>query len=425
MRRFERWGMRARVAGRGVLARARQVLTTEPGTAPDAGQEASARALASEAGRLRGGVGKSAQLAGYLDAFDLADDVQHALAALWDHMEPAGADAVEAVVRAELGAPPAELFAGWEREPFAAASLGQVHAATAADGGELAVKVQYPDAAVALCDDLSGDRLVRALAGSALGARLSPAAIDSLRDAIRRELDYRAEAAASQRFARALAAPDVVIPAVHAARSTGRVLTMARVRGLSLAEAAAGPAPLRAAAASAILRFSWLAPLRHGLVHGDPNPGNYLVLPGPPVQVAFLDYGCTAELDPAIRDRERDLWRALLHRDLFAASEQFRQALAAQGMVASARSFGEDAYREWEHLVTAPIRERGAFAWTPDHAARLLTATRRALRAGLLEIPPPLLLLWRHRLGVAAVLGMLGAPADARAALESALAGSP
>jgi predicted unusual protein kinase regulating ubiquinone biosynthesis (AarF/ABC1/UbiB family) len=423
MRRTERWRMQARVAARGLVARARQVLTTEPGTAPDAGEEASARALASEARRLRGGVGKSAQLAGYLDAFDLEADVRAALATLWDHMEPAGAEIIEEVVRAELGAPPAALFTRWEAEPFAAASLGQVHAATGADGIEYAVKVQYPEAAAVLDDDLRGDRLVRRLAGTALGGRLSGPAIEALRGAIHRELDYRAEAAASARFQRAFAGdPDIVIPTVIPERSAGRVLTMHRVRGQSLPEVAAGPEPLRAAAAAAILRFAWTAPLRHGLVHGDPNPGNYLVLPGPPAKVAFLDFGCAAELDETTRDGERTLWRALLHRDVFAASERFRQALHAQGMIPNPRSFGEDAYREWEDLVTAPVRARSAFPWTADHAIRLLAATRRVVGAELLQIPAPLVLLWRQRLGVAAVLAMLGAPADARAALEQALA---
>lgn len=415
--------MQARIAARGLVARARQVLTTEPGAAPDAGEEASARARASEARRLRGGVGKTAQLAGYLDAFDLEGDVRAALATLWDRMEPVGAEVIESAVRAELGAPPAALFARWADEPFAAASLGQVHAATGADGADYAVKVQYPDAIAALEDDLRGDRLVRELAGTALGSRLSAAAVEALRGAIHRELDYRAEAAASARFERAFAGdPAIVIPPVVASRSSGRVLTMHRVRGQALGEAAGSPEPVRAAAAAAILRFAWIAPLRHGLVHGDPNPGNYLVLPGPPVQVAFLDFGCAAELDPSTRDGERALWRALLHGDQFAASERFRQALHAQGMVASARSFGEDAYREWEALVTAPVRARGAFPWTADHAAGLVAATRRVVRGGWLQIPPPLVLLWRQRLGVAAVLAMLGAPADARAALEEALA---
>jgi predicted unusual protein kinase regulating ubiquinone biosynthesis (AarF/ABC1/UbiB family) len=279
-------------------------------------------------------------------------------------MEPAGAQVIEAVVRAELGAPPAELFAHWSDEPFAAASLGQVHAAAGADDTAYAVKVQYPNAAAALRDDLTGDRLVRKLAGTALGARLSPAAVASLRDAIHRELDYRAEAAAAARFARAFAdVPDIVIPAVLAARSSGRVLTMQRVSGLSLPEVAAGPESLRAAVAAALLRFAWIAPLRHGLVHGDPNPGNYLVLPGPPVQVAVLDFGCAAELDQPTHDGERAVWRALLHGDLFAAAERFRQPLRAQGMVASTRSFGEDVYREWEHPL--PCSECSARRPTP------------------------------------------------------------
>jgi hypothetical protein len=422
VRRTERWGARARIAARGFLARARQVLTTEPGEAPDAGVEESARALAGEARRLRGGVGKSAQLTGYLDAFDLEGDTRAALAELWDRMEPLGTAAIAQVVQDELGGRPADRFAHFGERPLASASLGQVHAATAEDGAELAVKVQYPDMAGALIDDLEGGRLVRALAGTALGARLSPAALDALREAVLRELDYLAEADAMDRFGRAFAGdPDIIIPRVDRAHTTGRVLSMQRIRGLTLLQVAGGPAATREAVATILLRFAWAGPLRHGLVHADPNPGNYLVLPGPPPRVAFLDHGCAGQLDEDTRERERALWSALLARDPIDASVAFRQALHAQGMVPGARSFGEAAYREWEDLVTAPVRLGRAFAWTEDHARRLLAATRRALAGDLLRIPAPVVLLWRQRLGTAAVLGLLDARADARAALEAAL----
>ena len=63
------------------------------------------------------------------------------------------------------------------------------------------------------------------------------------------------------------------------------------------------------AAARRIFRSRWACPLAHGLLHADPNPGNFLVQPG---VVACLDYGCTVVLEPAVGDCERRLWRALL-----------------------------------------------------------------------------------------------------------------
>jgi len=425
-RRTERWTARARVAARGLAARMRQIVTTEPGAGPDAGAEARARAGADEARRLRGGVAKQAQLVGYLDAFGLEADTRASLARLWDAIEPVGADAIAAVVEAELGAAPAALFARWEESPLAAASLGQVHGAADADGAEYAVKVQYPGVADALRDDVAAAGLVRALAGTALGAHLPDDAVAALRAALLREVDYDAEADAMERTAAAFAGDErALIPAVDRRRSSGRVLTMERVRGLTLLEAAEAVEPVRAAAAAAILHFAWAGPLAHGLVHGDPNPGNYLVLPGPPVRVAFLDHGCSARLDPATRDAERATWRALLDRDPFAAAERFRQGLHGLGMIPSARAFGEPTYQAWEHLVTAPIRAAGAFHFSPAYAADLVAATRRAVGTELVRTPGPVVLLWRQRLGVAAVLGLLDVAIDARAIIGCALGAAP
>ena len=180
---------------------------------------------------------------------------------------------------------------------MASASLGQVHAAETTGGRALAVKVQYPEAAAALRGDLDSRGVARQLAGADLGRHLDDEALAALRDAIARELDYRAEAEAIEQFRRAFAGDaDIVIPALWREGSSGRVLAMDRIEGLSIAAAASADAATRDAAGAVILRFAWTGPLVHGLVHGDPNPGNYLVLPGEPVRVAFLDYGCTGQL---------------------------------------------------------------------------------------------------------------------------------
>jgi predicted unusual protein kinase regulating ubiquinone biosynthesis (AarF/ABC1/UbiB family) len=421
VRWLKRLGASARIAARKQAARVLQVLTTEPGSAPDQGVRTEAQAQADEAARLGAGLLKVAQVAGYLEGFDLEADARKALAALWDHAPVVPASDVAAVVQSELGAPPHALFARFAEQPLASASLGQVHVAADADGAEYAVKVQYPAVADALRADLASRGVVGRLAGTDIGQRLDAQAIERLRAAVLAELDYRAEADAAERFRAALAGePDMVIPAIDRARSSARVLTMERIRGASIDEIAEAGPDVRRAAAGAILRFSWLAPLRHGLVQADPNPGNFLVL-ADPVRVAFLDFGCTGALEPGDREGERALWKALLHHDEFTAAETFRVGLASGGLVREASVFFQQAYRDWERLVTAPYTSRERFAWTPDYAATLLQTTRQMVYAGLLHLPGPRLLLWRQRLGVAAILGMLDTDVDARAALTAAL----
>lgn len=410
------------MAARRFLARARQVLTTDPGPGHDAGAIAEARAVADEAGRLKAGMVKAAQITGYLGGADLDDQGRSALAALWDAVPPAPTAAIRQVVEDELGAAPEALFASFADQPLASASLGQVHAATAADGHALAVKVQYPGAAEALRGDLASSGLTRRLAGADLGRHLDEAALGALRQAIACELDYRAEAEAMERFRRAFATdPHIVVPQTHSDRSSARVLAMDRIDGQTIAQAAGASAAVRDQAGEIILRFAWTAPLVHGLVHGDPNPGNYLVMPGEPVRVAFLDYGCTGALPEPARLAERTVWAALGKSEPDEAAEGFRHALHAEGMVPDVRVFYGQLYRDWERLITAPYLASEPFTFTADWATQLIEGTSLLARSGELRLPPELLLLWRHRLGIAAVLAMLSATVDARAVLKRVL----
>ncbi len=379
-----------------------------------AGARAEGLARAREAGALKGGVAKAAQLLGYLGAGP-PPEARAALAALCDAVPALPAEAVRSVVIEDLGRPPEELFARWEPTPFAAASLGQVHAATGHDGAVLAVKVQYPGVAAALSDDLAARDLLRELAGVAVARALDAEALAELRRALLAELDYGAEAAAAARFRSAWAgARDLAIPEVTAALSSRRVLTMQRMAGQPLGTLTPG-SPEAEAAARAIFRFSWGSPLAHGLLHADPNPGNFLVQPG---VVACLDYGCTVVLEPAVVDCERRLWRALLTTDQFnRGGEAFRHALHEEGLVVSARSFDRSSYRDWEGHLAAPFRG-GRFTWTAAWAARFVDFTRTLAAGGDLRLPAPALLLWRQRLGAAAVLGALSPTLDFAAALR-------
>jgi len=184
---------------------------------------------------------------------------------------------------------------------------------------------------------------------------------------------------------------------------------MDRICGASLLGAAGQARSARDAAGEVIWRFAWTAPLARGLIHGDPNPGNYLVLGGAPARVAFLDYGCTASLDEHDRRAEVALWQSLLHHDLFCATERFRQALHGRGMIPSPHVFQLEPYQRWERLVTAPFTVQAPFQFTAAYARDLIDATNRLAYPGYLRLPAPLPLLWRQRLGVTAILGMLDA----------------
>src|SRR5690349_21569504 len=223
-----------RVGWARLWARAKQIVTSDPTGSDDddhLADEEAARVLAASAGRLKGGLAKVAQLAAYDPGAALGgragatSAARAVLADLWDQAPAVSGGAIARVVEADLGRPPQALFATWDPQPLAAASLGQVHAATLDDGTAVVVKVQYPGVAEALRADLDDDAFVRKLAGSEIGRTLDDASLHALAAAVRGELDYTAEASALERFAAAWRGHPVLrFPRVIRERSSSRVL---------------------------------------------------------------------------------------------------------------------------------------------------------------------------------------------------------
>lgn len=411
-------------------ARAKQIVTTDPSGSEEDDHvvdEEAARVLAANAGRLKGGLAKVAQLAAYDPGATLGGRsgatpaARAVLGGLWDHAPAVSAGAIARVIEEDLGRAPQALFARWDIAPLAAASIGQVHAARLHDGTEVVVKVQYPGVADALRADLDDEAFVRKLAGSEIGRSLPDDAVRALAAAVRGELDYRAEAAAQARFAEAWAEHRVLrVPRVVGELSSARVLTMTRARGRSVVEtAASGSADVRRGAALAIYQFAWGSPLVHRLLNADPNPGNFLIdeqVDGG-VHVWCLDFGCATELPEAVRDADRELWWALVHEDSEMSAERFRMGLAASGLLSRTDSIATHAHRDWERSLAQPIMTHGDFHWSAAYARELAENTGRVLAAGGVRLPASVLLLWRQRLGAAAVIGMLDARAPFRRAL--------
>ena len=238
----------------------------------------------------------------------------------------------------------ARVFASFDREPVAAASLAQVHRAVTADGDEVAVKVQRPGLRRQFDVDLATMRLITSAVTVAFPSFDFTFLVPEFAERLTRELDFELEGRMCERAGRALADdPRMVTPAVFWPLTTGKVLTMEFVRGAKIDDGpalrAAGVDPREAAEALADTFARTL--LCHGFVHGDPHPGNMLVrrqsedgrsaktkarrgvkssdrksrLRGAGVQIVLLDHGLYTELDEPARRRMCRLWHAVAMRD--------------------------------------------------------------------------------------------------------------
>ena len=411
-------------------ARTKQVLTTDPRGSDEDDQvvdEEAAKVLAAQAGRLKGGLAKVAQLAAYDPGASLGNrrgasaQARAVLGGLWSQAPGMGGAAIADVVEADLGKPPQQLFATWESTPLAAASLGQVHAATLHDGTAVVVKVQYPGIAEALRADLDDAGFVRKLAGAEIGDTLDARGLAVLGEAVRGELDYRAEAASQDKFAAAWAGDPVIrVPRVIGELSSLRVLTMTRAPGRTIPDLAGASAELRRQAALGIYRAVWGSPLVHRLLNADPNPGNFLVeeLADGHVHVWCLDFGCALELPEPVRAADRELWWGLLDEDSEAGAQRFRIGLADAGLLQRTDSLATVAHRDWERALQAPLATHGDFHWGSAYGGMFADTTARVLASGNVALPADVLLLWRQRLGAAAVIGMLDAKAPFRRTLH-------
>jgi ribosomal protein L7/L12 len=264
---------------------------------------------AATVGRLKGATMKMGQLAGYLEV-GLPAPLRAALSTLHTHAPPLDFDHVRRVVESELADGPA-LARTLHPVPLSAASVGQVHRGKLPDGTPVAVKVLHPG-----LDAIIARELAPATLASRLASWIHPRGrlrqlVAEVRARLLEECDYTLEARRQQRFAALFADhPTIVVPAVHPDWSSRRVLTTTLVEGAHLDDWLAG-APDQAARdrAGAALFELYVGPLmRDGLYDCDPHPGNYLFLADG--RVAFVDFGCVAELDGERAATARELLRA-------------------------------------------------------------------------------------------------------------------
>lgn len=385
--------------------------------APDeAGERALGEAIVADLDGLKGLAMKVGQILSYMDV-GLPEETSAALARLQTGAKPMDIAEVEGVIRGSLGRPVNELFAGFERTPVAAASIGQVHRARVG-GAAVAVKVRYPHVRDTLATDLARIRPLAAAASLATAVD-GRALVEELRARFLEECDYRNEQRAQEAARRALGGdPALRVPATVPERCGDAVLTTVWEAGAPFSALVTGPREERGRAAATLARFPWTTLFRHGFLHADPHPGNFL-FPGDG-EIVVLDWGSVRRFSVDEIASFRSLVTAVLEGD----RPRFRDAVVACGLAPRPDRFDFDAAWEMFSWLYAPWQAPNfQFERSWWEAGRRWTGpgNPNQRRQGL---PPAWIWLLRVQWGLGAVLVRLGAAGAFRKDLREAMVGA-
>jgi len=315
---------------------------------------ARAAALAKALGSLKGPMMKVAQMMATIPDL-LPPEYAEELQKLQSEAPPMGATFARRRMQAELGPEWRSRFAAFDLHPAAAASLGQVHKASAQGGEKLACKLQYPDMASAVEADLRQLDLI-----FALHRRLKPVIdttemVKEIGDRVREELDYGREARHAALYQEMLGdTMDVRVPRVWSHLSTARLLTLDWLEGAKLLAFKNAPQSLRNRIATAMFKAWWVPLSRYGVIHGDPHLGNYTVFGGKDGNDAcginLLDYGCIRIFAAPFIGGVVDLYEGLLHHDF----DRTFHAYESWGFRGLNRALAET-LNIWARFIYAPM----------------------------------------------------------------------
>ncbi len=413
------WGLGRRIGG----APAEAVLAEV--------QQRTAEQLFRTLGDLKGGAMKFGQAMSIFEAAlpdELAAPYREQLTKLQDSAPPMPTMTVREILARELGVDWKDHLVELDPVPAAAASIGQVHRGRWSDGREVAVKVQYPGSAEALTSDLRQlARVARGLGPLVPGMDVKPLIAELQARAVE-ELDYQLEAEAQRGFALEFRDdPDIVVPDVVA--SAGTVLV---TEWMDSADSLAriireGTQEERDHYGYRFLRFMFEAAGRTGMLHADPHPGNFRLLPeedGSPGRLGVLDFGAVARLP------ERQLPRSLGALIRIATMEDYEQlvtALRDEGFIRDRIRIDAEQLRAYlgPFIEPASVEEfHFSRAWMQNQFRRVNDPRGDAYSVMLrLNLPPAYMLIQRTFAGGIGVLSQLEARVPFRQVLIDSLPG--
>ncbi|MEU1999214.1 AarF/ABC1/UbiB kinase family protein [Nocardia gamkensis] len=366
-------------------------------------------------GTMKGVAMKLGQMMSVLDLDLVPEDhrerFQKRLAVLRNAAPTVSFAAMRQVIEDDFGKPLDAVFAEFDAEPVAAASIGQVYRARLHDGRQVAVKVQYPGIDAAVRADLKNLAMFRRVLQSAM-PWVTPAVLDELRLNMEAELDYRAEAATQLQIAELYAEhPFVIVPRSLPEFSTTRVLVTEYVQGKGFDEIRQLPQAERDRIGEIIYRFYMGSLFTFNEFCGDPHPGNVLLATDG--RVGFLDFGLFNRMDPEHVQFELVCLRAAAED----RAEDLRELMIRRGVIDSPEEIGAEecleyvlAASEWclvdEELTITPELASGAFLLAVDPRASEFTGMKQQ------NLPPEHLFSRRADFLTFGMLGQLGCTAN-------------
>ncbi len=320
---------------------------------------ASGGRIAKTLGELKGAVMKVGQMAS-IAADVLPKELAESLGQLQKQAPPMSYEVIAEQIERELGAAPEVLFRRFDREPFASASIGQVHRAQVDDGREVVCKVQYPGVDGAVDSDLRHLRVALRASGLVnIGRKALNETFEELRTRLNEELDYTNEAQNVRFFQGFHQKHDFVkIPNVVGERSSARVLTLEYEPGLTAPEVheAGWDQATRDQLGRNLFVVMASQLFEFGAIHGDPNPGNFAFREDG--TVVIYDFGC-------VKRMHKDILRA--YRDTIVAGKAEDYDALDQGLIdlGVRRPSGPPVeaayYKQWRDIFTEPFLQHEVY----------------------------------------------------------------
>lgn len=284
------------------------------GTDPLELSKGTAEKMVAALGEMKGMAMKIGQAVS-MDPEAFPPEARALLARLQNEAPPMPYATVERMIGDELGGSPESVFRSFEKTPMAAASLGQVHRAVTKDGREVAVKIQYPDIAKGMKADLDNMGLFVKTMGASPVFDIRKHYAD-IRAEFLSELDYRREAELARTFKKLIEPwSQLTAPEPIDALSSGRVLTLEYLHGPTLKEFIQSGADNdeRFRVSAMLIPALWGPFLATGVMHVDPHPGNYLVLPDG--RLGILDFGAVKRFSETFLEVNHEMFRKAVARE--------------------------------------------------------------------------------------------------------------